>query len=107
MTKYLLLINLAICLIIGSESVRVNHPAYDTIDLNEHSVKIVNYAVKKGNKIVLKTVGVKNPDLMGDPGWIAQGIWTKSYYNSTGYASKLDLLFSLNRIFVTEVMFIF
>lgn len=76
-----------IATIVALESARVYQSAYENLDLNQHSVKIVNYAVKVGNKLQLKTIGVKNPDLMGDPGWIGQGIWIKNYYNSTGYLS--------------------
>lgn len=73
------------CLANGFNAVKVQKPYVNLND--ERTIKIVNYAIKKDNRLDVKAVGVKNLQIKGFDDWVAVGIWSRDTYNKTGFDS--------------------
>jgi hypothetical protein len=83
-----LLCVLGIILIISSiECIKVKQNIKKTSDFeHRRSIKIVNYALDREDRIEIARMPVKNLKIKFNDDWLAKALWTGDNYNQTGFS---------------------
>jgi len=82
-----LLYAIGIILLVSSiECIKVKQNIKKTSDFeHRRSIKIVNYALNKDDRIEIARIPVKNLEIKLNDDWLAKALWTGDNYNQTGF----------------------